>query len=344
MAKSEGVAGLDTVRIDSMRIIGENRCVAHLVGIAKLAAAGAVLETKRAVEYRELPTRNLLNRCDSRMNVPFHWTINPYRGCEYACKYCYARYTHGFMELRNIADFENLIFAKRITSGSFRAELAKATPGDGIGLGTATDPYQPAERRYHLTRRVLQVFAQTSGYRLYITTKSDLPPRDLDLLTEVHQRHWLRIGMTITTLDTDLARALEPRAPRPDLRLEAVRKLASAGIRVGVQCSPVMPLINDRGLPELAKAAADAGACSFVGHAVFLRAEALSVFLPFLEARFPHLAKKYRERFSRQAHLDSAYKERLAERIREARAAAGLTDRDRGETWQPILPQMSFAF
>lgn len=317
--------------------------MAELVGIARLAASGPLLEAKRVVEYRQLPTRKLLNRC-SNPEMPFRWTINPYRGCEYGCKYCYARYTHGFMELRDPEEFENRIFAKAVTGPGFRAELAKVPPGEGIALGTATDPYQPAERRYQITRRILRVFAEAFGHRLFVTTKSDLVARDVDLLTEVHQRHWLRIGMTVTTLDAGLARALEPRAPRPDLRLEAVRKLASAGLRVGVQCSPVLPLITERELPALARAAADAGACSFVGHAVFLKPEALSVFLPFLEARFPNLAAKYRQRFANHAWLPREYTERLARKICEARASVGLRDRDRGEEWRPLGPQLELGF
>jgi DNA repair photolyase len=314
-----------------------------LVGIARLAASGPVLEAKRSVEYRQLPTRKLLNRCDNP-RVPFRWTINPYRGCEYGCKYCYARYTHGFMELREAEDFENRIFAKAITASGLRSELAKVPLGDGIGLGTATDPYQPAERRYQITRRVLRALADTSGQRLFVTTKSDLIVRDVGLLREVHERHWLRIGMTVTTLDAGLARAMEPKAPRPGLRLEAVRKLAAAGLRVGVQCSPVLPLINERELPALARAAAEAGACSFVGHAVFLRAEALSVFMPFLAGRFPQLVSKYLQRFGRGAHLPGEYTERLSEKIRQAREAAGLTERDRGEDWRPMGPQLALEF
>ncbi|MCP5112699.1 MAG: radical SAM protein, partial [bacterium] len=119
----------------------------HLVGIARLAASGSLLEAKRRVDYRELPTRRFITRCRSD-RVPFDWTINPYRGCEFGCKYCYARYTHEFMELRDPWDFETKIFAKRWNVDSFREELRKIDPRQWIAIGTATDPYQPAERRY----------------------------------------------------------------------------------------------------------------------------------------------------------------------------------------------------
>jgi len=126
----------------------------QLIGIAKLAAEGALLEQKRSLEYIELRSRSLLNRCSSS-RMPFQWTINPYRGCEFGCKYCYARYTHEFMELREPEDFETKIYAKNFDVRAFRAELARVKHGEEIALGTATDPYQPAERRFRVTRRIL---------------------------------------------------------------------------------------------------------------------------------------------------------------------------------------------
>src|SRR5579862_5266007 len=211
----------------------------ELIGIARLAAESPLVEAKRRVEYFELPTRSYITYCASP-RVPFRWTINPYRGCEFGCKYCYARYAHEFMELRDPLQFERKIFAKQFDAARFRDELHKIPRGETIAIGTATDPYQPAERRYRVTRAILEVFAKTAGYRLGITTKSDLIPRDLDLLKEISRRHYLSIHLSITTTDRDLARLIEPMAPRPDLRLNAVRKLSRAGIRTRVSCSPVM--------------------------------------------------------------------------------------------------------
>ncbi len=208
-----------------------------LVGIARLASESPRLEAKRSVEYFELTARSYLARCDSS-RVPFRWMINPYRGCEFGCKYCYARYTHEFMELRDHEDFERKIFAKHFEEARFRAELRRLPLGESIALGTATDPYQPPERRYRITRSMLSVFASTAGLRLGITTKSDLITRDIDLLREVARRHYLGSHMTITTLDRDLARMIEPLAPRPDLRMAAARKLADAGLRAVVFCAP----------------------------------------------------------------------------------------------------------
>src|SRR5580704_15697246 len=194
----------------------------ELVGIARLASRSELLEAKREVQYFELPARSILNR--TRPNMPFQWTINPYRGCEYGCKYCYARYTHEFMEMAP-EEFEDKIYAKSAAAHLLRQELGHIDRKDYIAIGTATDPYQPAERRFGRTRSILEVFARERGRHLTITTKSDLVARDLDLLREIARANVLGVNMTITTLDEKLARLLEPRAPRPALRLETVRRL-----------------------------------------------------------------------------------------------------------------------
>src|SRR5579872_6435910 len=144
-----------------------------LIGIAKLAARGPLLEAKQRVEYFEIETRSFIGRC-SGTRMPFVWTINPYRGCEYGCKYCYARYAHEFMELRDPLQFERKIYSKRFEVSRFLEELKHVKRDEIIALGTATDPYQPAERRYRVTRAILEAFATSAGYRLGITTKSDL--------------------------------------------------------------------------------------------------------------------------------------------------------------------------
>src|SRR6478609_9908658 len=153
-----------------------------LIGIAKLAAISPVLDTKRRVDYRELPTRKFIGRCSSP-RMPFTYTINPYRGCEFGCKYCYARYTHEFMEME-ATDFEDKIYAKAAAAHLLRQELAKIDRRDGIAIGTATDPYQPAERRFNRTRAILEVFARDRGRHIGIITKSDLIVRDIDLFQE----------------------------------------------------------------------------------------------------------------------------------------------------------------
>ena len=304
-----------------------------------MAAESPRLEAKRRVEYFELETRSMLTHCDSP-RVPFRWTINPYRGCEYGCKYCYARYAHEFMELRDPIQFERKIYSKLFHQSRFRDELKHVKRDETIALGTATDPYQPAERRYRVTRAILEAFANTSGLRLGITTKSDLITRDIDLLGEITRRHYLSVHMTITTVDRDLARLIEPMAPRPDLRLGAVRKLSAAGIRVSINCAPVMPLINDSvpSLDALAKAAARAGAHGFWHNILFLKPCSREVFLPFVAEHFPQLLRRYRERYERTAYLAGDYPEKIRERVRQLRKRYGF-DQDRPWSEPELWPQ-----
>ena len=306
---------------------------AQLVGIAKLASESTSLEAKHRVEYRELATRSFISRCDSP-RMPFRWMINPYRGCEFGCKYCYARYTHEFMELRDPQDFERRIFVKRFDAAAFRAELRKLAVGETIAIGTATDPYQPAERRHGLTRSILEALAHTSGFHIGLVTKSDLITRDISLFQEIARRHFLTLVVTVTTLDRELARQIEPFAPRPDLRISAVRKLTAAGLRAVVNVAPILPLLNDSdpSIDAVAKASAQAGAAGLNGNVVYLRDCAKQVFFPFLEARYPHLARRYHERFDRDAFLRGAYPDMIRERVRRVRQRYGL---EGGEPSQP---------
>ncbi len=300
-----------------------------LVGIAKLAAEGPLLEAKRRVEYHELPSRTYIGRCSSP-RMPFRFTINPYRGCEFACKYCYARYTHEFMELRDPADFELRVFAKNWNPQTFRAELGKTPRDEPLAIGTATDPYQPAERRYEITRRMLEILTEERGRRVWITTKSDLVTRDLPLLQALHQNNEVHVNITVTTLDERLARLLEPLAPRPSLRIEAIRKIAAAGIPCGVLCCPLMPLINDsvRSIEAVAGAAAEAGASWLFGNVLFLNPCAKQVFLPFLEQEFPHLVRRYKQRFEKSAFLQGEYPAMISRRVAEIRERFGLHRRE----------------
>ncbi|MBC7926153.1 MAG: radical SAM protein [Bryobacteraceae bacterium] len=314
---------------------------AGLIGIAKLAADAPVLEAKSRVEYRDLENRTLIGRVGTKRPLPFDHTINPYRGCEYGCKYCYARYTHEFMELRETEQFETLIFAKHFEPHAFRRELAKIPHSARIAIGTATDPYQPAERRYRITQQILSVFQEDRGRHVSITSKSDLIPRDSSLLVAVGQRNDVHILQTITTMDAALARILEPYAPRPDLRIECVRKLSEAGIRVTVMNSPVLPLLNDsrESLAQVAAAGKAAGASYFVAQPLFLKPCAREAFFPMLEQQFPHLVRRYRERYARESYLKGAYPEMLAERVRSVREEYGLTNRHGREALPDLWPE-----
>jgi DNA repair photolyase len=257
--------------------------------------------------------------------MPFRWTINPYRGCEIGCKYCYARYTHEFMGHDEGELFERLIYAKADVATLLRSDLKTKGRG-GIAIGTATDPYQPAERRYRATRAILEVFAEQVGYDVSITTKSSLVTRDIDLLQAIGRRNRVSVNMTVTTVDPQLARRLEPKAPRPDLRLGAVRQLADAGVAVGVFANPVMPLITDgrADLAALASAARQAGATYFGGGTLFLMPSAKQQFFPFLDKEFPQIAAHYRTEYQRNAYLQGEFAERIRETVRQVRRKEGL--------------------
>jgi DNA repair photolyase len=306
-----------------------------LVGIARLASHGESVRQGHEVEYFNLPVRSLLNRCTGT-RMPFTWTINPYRGCEFACKYCYARYTHEFMEMRNAIEFERKIYAKQHAAELLHQELRKVKPGEDIAIGTATDPYQPIEKKLEVTRAILQELARHSRLAVGIVSKSTMVARDIDVLREISQRNQLCVNITVTTTDVDLARILEPRAPRPDLRLEALSKLRTAGIRAGVICAPVLPGITDspRQLDEVVRAAAKAKAGHVHCNPLFLKPCSAAVFLPFLKEHFPHLVPDYEKRFADRAFLPAAYRKRISEMFAKLRAKHGIR-RDSGWTWTP---------
>jgi DNA repair photolyase len=297
-----------------------------LVGIARLASQGESLREGHNVEYFTLPAKSLLNRCVSKRGVPFEWTINPYRGCEFGCKYCYARYTHEFMEMRDGTEFERKIYVKQHAAELLRQELRRVKADESIAIGAATDPYQPAENRYQVTRGILEEFARHKGFRLGIITKSNLVLRDIDIFKAVAEHNRFSVNITITTLDTELARILEPRAPRPDLRLEAIRKLSEAGLRVGMSGSPVLPGITDspKNLEALIRAGAEAGAHHVFAGALFLKPCSAAVFLPFLEKQFPHLVANYKRRYQGRAFLPEAYSKPLSQLVARLAEKYGL--------------------
>jgi len=308
-----------------------------LVGIARLAAQGESLKEGHNVEYFTLPVRSLLNRC-TVPRMPFAWTINPYRGCEFACKYCYARYTHEFMEMRDGVDFEQKIYVKLHAANLLRQELRHVKPGEEIAIGTATDPYQPAEKKCEVMRGILEELALHRGLELGLITKSNLVLRDVDLLRQISEHNRLHVSITITTLDVELARILEPRAPRPDLRLEAVRKLNEAGIRTGVSCSPVLPGITDspKHLESVVKAVAEAGGQHIFANPLFLKPCSAAVFMPFLKEQFPHLAETYTRRYAEHAYLPKTYHERISQLMKKLRAKHGIHSRQ--ERFRTAIP------
>ena len=286
----------------------------RLIGIARLASEAEHVDSGHQVEFFSLPVRSILNRCDSRRNLPFTWTINPYRGCEFACKYCYARYTHEFMEIRDVAEFEHKIFVKEEAAWLLRRDLKKVRPGEEIAIGTATDPYQPAERRHQVTRSILQELSRHAGLEIGIVTKSNLVLRDIDVLQRVAEQNTIGVHITVTTTNTELARIVEPRAPRPDLRLEAVRRLNESGIPAGVICAPVLPGITDKpkDLEALVKAAAEVNATNIFANPLFLKPCSRAIFLPFIKERFPDLVPLYEQLYGEHDFGSQGYRKHLS--------------------------------
>jgi DNA repair photolyase len=329
----------------------------HPTGIARMAAESTHADGGHLIEFKTLAVRSILNRTVSKRLLWMAYSINPYRGCEFGCRYCYARYTHEFMapkapesaagdpkgaasvtapatpvnlrdpepvdihnsehppDMRNPLTFERLIFLKQNAAWLLEQELRKIDPTQEIALGTATDPWQPIERRARITRSILEVFARKSGYRLGIVTKSRLITRDIDLLAEIARHTTLAVNVTITTLDTNLARKLEPRAPRPDLRFEAVRRLREAGIRAGVLCAPLLPGITDseEALDGMARRAAAANASFFAANPLFLKPCSRPTYLSFVREHFPSLEPDYHRRFDNADFASPAYRQQMAQ-------------------------------
>src|ERR1700730_14453996 len=329
-----------------------------LVGIARLAANSPAAETKRSSperpEYFLLPVRSILNRCDSK-RVPFEWTINPYRGCEFACTYCSARYTHEYMELDG-AEFEKKIFVKKDAAAllvqdmrkySFASKSSGGAYPEHIAIGTATDPYQPAEREYGVTRACLEELAKREGLSVSLITKSNHIVRDIDLFKKIAERSELSLNITITTLRPRLARLLEPRAPRPDLRLAAVQQLREAGLAVGVSACPLIPGMTDREgeLEGVAAAAKEAGALWFFSNVLFLMPSSAKQFLPFVREKFPKLAKQYEQWYAKNGYAPDEYRKQMSQRVAKIRQELGFVARPwEQRTMKTKRPQMSLAW
>ena len=289
------------------------------------------------VSYRALPTGTALSKVQSRGQASFfEYSINPYRGCEFGCAYCYARYTHDFFELKSPFDFERQIFAKRGFAEALRADLVRwlkrnrdglqretlfdsgedpvnEQPPLRVGLGSATDPYQPLERREGITRAVLGVLSEFEGFEISIATKSDLITRDLELLAQVHERHVLRIAFSLCTVRKDLARILDPKAPVPRARLEAARTFAREGFDVTVLAMPILPGINasPSDLHDLLAACRDARVSHVGAQLVFLRGTAKERFLITLRECFPHLEQAYLRQFEKHSRIEQEKRERF---------------------------------
>ena len=364
----------------------------RLNGLGRMAAEAGEIDSGHDVTFRSLATRSVLNRSVSKRLKWMAWSINPYRGCEFGCRYCYARYTHEFLapapseaaleasvlgpsarppmpsgiafpplarkvpsasssssaaaasrsgspivtgrqDLRDPEAFEREIFIKSDAPWLLEQELRRLQKQgrihEEIALGTATDPWQPIERRTRLTRSLLAVMSRHAGLQLGVVTKSTLIERDLDLLRLLHEKGTLVVHVTITTPDAELARKLEPRAPRPDLRFATVKRLADAGLRVGILNSPLLPGITDSPvqIDTMARLAAAAGASFFSAGALFLKSCSRPTYFDFIREHFPHLQTEYVERFRANDFASRPYLERTRALVTASCKRHGLHER-----------------
>ncbi|MGI9091455.1 MAG: SPL family radical SAM protein [Gemmatimonadaceae bacterium] len=291
------------------------------------------------IRYFATRARTVLN-APTATGMSF-WSVNPYVGCAFGCTYCYARYAHRYtMERAASADrledglavdfeemapwlaFERRIFVKvnaaEVMARALRHGSTKYVPlaqDETLLIGSATDPYQPAERRFRLTRQLLEVLADHTGLNIVIITKSPLVTRDVDVLTRIARHSRIHVQISLITLDRELARRIEPRSPTPDSRVRALARLRGAGIDAGINCMPVLPGITDdpAALDELVKRVAEAGAIRVGACALRLDRSARLRYLPFIEREFPHLAASYNASYAANRNVSEQYRSGLAQ-------------------------------
>ncbi len=276
------------------------------------------------MRYIEVRSKSAVNRVHG---MPFKWSLNPYRGCTHACHYCYARASHTFYDMNVDEDFETQIFVKVNVAEVLARELRRPSwGGESIALGTATDCYQPAEGRFRLTRRILETFLAHDA-PFSIVTKSTLILRDRDLLARLASRVRCRVFMTITTLDKDLWRALEPGTPPPLKRLEVLAALRASGVEAGVLLAPILPGLTDSTASlEGVMVAAKAHDAAFLSTGALRLAPGVKEhYFGLLGTRFPDLLERYRRAYS-GAHAPAAYLEQLDERVARLRTRHGFAD------------------
>jgi DNA repair photolyase len=258
----------------------------------------------RGLSFHEIESKTILNRVPGN-GLPFNWTINPYRGCSHACSYCFARPTHEYLGFDMGKDFDSEIVVKVNAAELTRAETAPGRwAGEPIAMGTNTDPYQPAEGKYRLTRGVLEVLSERAN-PFSILTKSTLVLRDLDLFVEASRRADVTVSFSIGTLDPEVWRLTEPGTPHPMRRVEAVAKLAEAGVRAGVLMAPLLPGLSDHPdqVSAVEKACREAGAESVTPIRLHLRPGVKEHFMDWLDENRPDLVDWYQQLYRGRSYL-----------------------------------------
>ncbi len=309
----------------------------------------AVLDSRlRGTKFVALEPRSVLN--SPAQTGMEYWSLNPYVGCEFGCSYCYARFAHRYVVERahdagKISDaefseyrgphgweaFENRIFVKESILAALETDLKKFFRDPGaLVIGTATDPYQPAERRFRLTRAVLERLARYEGLSIGIITKSPLIARDRDVLLRIQERHTLQIHVSLISVDAELVHKLEARSPMPHARLRALQKLTAAGINAGLIVAPVLPGVTDdmAGLDALFAAATTAGARFVHAGPLRLYPAIRDRFLPLLGEHFPDLLPRYERAYARQGAAPRAYARALMRRVQTLQRKHGFDVND----------------
>ncbi len=287
-------------------------------------------------EVSEERPRSVITR-NSSPDIPFDRSLNPFRGCEHGCTYCFARPTHAYLGLSPGLDFESKLVARPKAAEVLEKELRRKSYQPGmLAIGTNTDPYQPIERRYRVMRSVLEVL-QRYNHPVAITTKGTLVERDIDILSDMAAKGLAQVGVSLTTMDQELSRAMEPRCPLPKRRLAIIRRLTEAGIPVRAMLAPVVPGLTDHEVETLMEAAADAGASGMAWIMLRLPMEVAPLFEEWLRATYPGRAAKvlarmremhggelYHSEFNKRMRGEGIYAEMIAQRVEKARVRFGL--------------------
>ncbi|MFB9070940.1 Rv2578c family radical SAM protein [Citricoccus parietis] len=276
--------------------------------------------------FHEVVAKSALNKVPDSSPMPFRWTVNPYRGCTHACRYCYARNTHEYLDFNAGADFDQQIVVKVNTPEILRRELARPSWNrELVALGTNTDPYQRAEGRYRLMPGIITALAD-AGTPFSILTKGTLLGRDLDLLASASRQVPVQVSVSLAMLDAGLTHRVEPGTPTPAARLKLIEKLSAAGARVTVMAMPLLPWLtdSDRQLEDLMTALAGAGAQSVLAGALHLRPGARQWYLQWIEEDHPDLLDGYRQLYGRSSYAPTSYRKALGRRASAAARRHGL--------------------
>ena len=294
-------------------------------------------------EVQEIYCKTLLNRIDIP-SFPFQWTLNPYRGCRHACRYCYARPTHEFLGLDAGREFDQRIFAKVNAPEVLRQELLRPKwKNEAIAIGTASDPYEPAEMEYRLTRRILQVLCEFRT-PASITTKGVLVRRDVDVLQELGRVADVRVNFSVGSIDERVWKLTEPGAPSPVARLEAMQFLVENGINAGVMMAPLLPGISDstESIYDVAEAAAAHGARFIGANVLFLKPGSKEWFMPMLKETYPHLAPGYAKLYAK-TYAPRDYTSSVMKVVDQARRSVGLASMEPTKSMDAPQRQLQLA-